>query len=77
MHNITEECDCVGAHMNPIAENIGILAGKDPVALDTACLDLVQKTSGQKLFEKGRKALAHAEKIGLGTMRYELIELFK
>lgn len=77
VHNITEECDCVGAHMEPIAENIGILAGKDPVALDTACLDLVQKTSGQKLFEKGRKSLAHAEKIGLGTVQYELIEIFK
>lgn len=75
VHNITEECDCVGAHMKPIVDNIGILAGKDPVALDTACLDLVQKSSGKKLFEMGRKSLLHAEKIGLGTMKYELIEI--
>jgi len=59
----------------PITDNIGILAGKDPVALDAACLDLVQKNSGKKLFEKGRPSLIHAEKIGLGTMEYELIEL--
>lgn len=75
VYNITEECDCLGCAMEPIADNIGILAGKDPVALDTACLDLVQKSSGEKLFEEGRVSLQHAEKIGLGTMQYELIEI--
>lgn len=75
VHNITKECDCAGTHMKPIAANIGILAGRDPVALDTACLDLIQKNSGEKLFEKGRKSLQHAEKIGLGTMHYELTEI--
>ena len=75
VHNITRECDCVGSAMKPITDNIGVLAGKDPVALDTACLDLVQKTSGEKLFDKGRIFLRHAEKIGLGTMKYELIEI--
>ncbi|WP_313340253.1 DUF362 domain-containing protein [Sedimentibacter sp.] len=73
VHNITKDCDCTGAHMKPIAENIGILAGKDPVALDTACLDIMQKNESNKLFDKGRKTLKHAEKIGLGTMEYELI----
>ncbi|WP_326909751.1 DUF362 domain-containing protein [Sedimentibacter sp. MB31-C6] len=75
VHNITKECDCAGTHMKPIAGNIGILAGKDPVAMDTACLDLVQKSSGEKLFEKGRPSLIHAEKIGMGTMEYELVEV--
>jgi uncharacterized protein len=75
VHNITEECDCVGAHMKTITDNIGILASKDPVSLDTACLDLVQKNSGQKLFEKGRKSLQHAQKIGMGTMEYEIVEV--
>ncbi|NYB75614.1 DUF362 domain-containing protein [Sedimentibacter hydroxybenzoicus DSM 7310] len=73
VHNITKDCDCTGAHMNPIAENIGILAGKDPVALDTACLDMVQQNESDMLFDKGRKTLKHAEKIGLGTMEYELV----
>ncbi len=75
VHNITKDCDCVGKPMEPIADNIGILASKDPVALDTACLDMVQSTSGEKLFEKGRTALRHAEKIGLGTMEYELVQI--
>lgn len=61
--------------MEPIADNIGILAGKDPVALDTACLDLIQKNRGKRFFEEGRPSLIHAEKIGLGTMDYEIIEI--
>ncbi|MEL7648093.1 MAG: DUF362 domain-containing protein [Sedimentibacter sp.] len=75
VHNITKECDCAGTHMKPIADNIGILAGKDPVAMDAACLDLVQKNSGKNLFDKGRTSLRHAEKIGLGSMSYEIIEI--
>lgn len=75
VHNITEECDCIGAPMKPLMDHIGVLAGTDPVALDAACLDLVQKAAGKKLFDFGRPALAHAEKIGLGTMKYELEEL--
>jgi hypothetical protein len=75
VHNITQECDCAGMHMDPITGNIGVLASKDPVALDTACLELVQKNSGEMLFDKGRTSLRHAEKIGLGTMDYELIQI--
>lgn len=77
VHNITEECDCVGCAMKPIMDNVGILAAKDPIALDTACLDLVQKSSGKKLFDKGRDSLRYAEKIGFGTMQYQLIEINK
>lgn len=75
LHAITEECDCMGLSMKPIADNIGIMAGKDPVALDTACLDILQRNSGEKLFEKGRLSLQHAEKIGLGSMQYQLVEI--
>ncbi|NMB44670.1 MAG: DUF362 domain-containing protein [Clostridiales bacterium] len=73
IHNVTKNCDCSGTLMKPITENIGVLASKDPVALDTACLDLVQENSGEMLFEKGRTGLRHAQKIGLGSMNYELV----
>lgn len=73
VHNITEDCDCTGSHMDPIADNIGVLAGKDPVALDAACLDMLQKNESDMLFEKGRKTLKHAEKIGMGSTGYELV----
>jgi len=72
--NITSECDCFGTAMKPITDNIGVLAGRDPVALDTACLDLVHKNAKKKLFDSGRTTLRHAEKIGLGTMQYEFID---
>ncbi|KAB3525892.1 DUF362 domain-containing protein [Alkaliphilus serpentinus] len=75
LHNITKDCDCMGKSMKPITDNIGILAGKDPVALDAACLDLVQENSRDKLFENGRLSLEHAEKIGLGTTKYQLFQI--
>lgn len=39
--NITPDCDCVPWSDSPIVPDIGILASVDPVALDSACLDLV------------------------------------
>lgn len=73
--NVTPECDCMGQHMHTVAEDIGVFVSKDPVAIDAACLDLLQKNSGEKLFEDGRESIIHAVKIGLGTDAYELIEL--
>ena len=75
VHNITADCDCMGQSMKPLIGHIGVLAGRDPVALDAACLDLVQQSAGKKLFDSGRAALVHAEKIGLGTAAYELEEI--
>lgn len=70
--NITRFCDCEGHPMKPIVPDIGILASRDPVAIDTASLDLVQKTKGRKIFQRGRRTLRYAEKIGLGTTDYQL-----
>lgn len=41
--NITPDCDCVPWSDAPIVSDIGILASEDPIALDQACLDLVNK----------------------------------
>jgi uncharacterized protein len=46
--NVTPDCDCVPWSDAPIVPDIGILASTDPVALDTACYDLVNKASGLK-----------------------------
>jgi hypothetical protein len=73
--NITHDCDCIGKHMDSIHGNIGVMASKDPVALDTASVDILQKKSGKDFFDKGRITLEHAEKIGLGTRKYELVKL--
>lgn len=41
--NVTPDCDCVSWSDAPIVGDIGILASKDPVAIDQASLDLVNK----------------------------------
>jgi len=81
--SVTEDCDCLRTpNMSKIVDDIGIVASTDPVAVDKAALDLVENTSGKKL-EKLLKndklqpccQLEHAERIGLGSTDYELMEV--
>ncbi len=73
--NITEYCDCYGGHMDFVAGNLGVFASTDAVAIDRACLDMLQAREGRPQFDSGRESLAHAEKLGLGSQTYELITL--
>lgn len=45
---ISPACDCYPANDIPIVGDIGILASKDPVAIDQAAADLVNNQSGNK-----------------------------
>lgn len=69
--NITNGCDCEPRKMKPAVKDLGIFASTDPVAIDRACYDLV-KENGKKF--KGFDQFSYAEKIGLGSQNYELIE---
>ncbi|MDW7669194.1 MAG: DUF362 domain-containing protein [Bacillota bacterium] len=73
--NITKKCDCIGHKMDIIADNVGVVASTDPLALDAASLDLLQNSSREKLFSEGRETLIHGEKIGIGSLDYDLIEV--
>ena len=86
MNNMSIDCDCNGNPAAPVLKDMGILASTDPVALDKACLDLVfghESTSGDDanpLIERirqmhGTHTVEYAEKIGLGTQQYKLVEL--
>lgn len=75
MMNITKDCDCIGEEMHPVAKNFGVLASTDPVALDTACIDLLQEEEHIELFNAGRESLTHAKHIHFGSSDYELITL--
>jgi hypothetical protein len=44
--DITPDCDCLPWSDAPIVSDIGIAASFDPVALDQACLDLVNRQAG-------------------------------
>ncbi|MEJ2746252.1 MAG: DUF362 domain-containing protein, partial [bacterium] len=78
---ITQECDCWGENNPIVAPDVGILASLDPVSIDKASYDLVNKACGKDIFREihpkpdGMKQLRHAEKIGLGNIDYELVEL--
>ena len=41
--DVSPFCDCHGENDMPVVPNVGILASFDPVALDKACIDLVQQ----------------------------------
>ncbi|BAW30873.1 MAG TPA: DUF362 domain-containing protein [Methanothermobacter sp.] len=57
--NVTPDCDCVPWSDYPIVPDIGILASEDPVAIDSASYDLVNRQIGlmdsilEKNFEFG------------------------
>jgi uncharacterized Fe-S center protein len=73
--NITKNCDCEGHAMKPIAKDLGVFASTDPVAIDAACLAVLDKNEGKTVFKRGRYTLEYAEKIGLGSRDYELVEI--
>ena len=70
--NITRGCDCEPLPMRAYVDDIGIFASLDPVAIDRACHDAAMK-KGKKF--AGAEQLNYAEKIGLGSNKYEIIEL--
>jgi len=41
--NVSPECDCCYWNDTPIVPNIGILASTDPIAIDRASVDLINK----------------------------------
>lgn len=88
MNNMSIDCDCVD-HPAPVKlEDYGILASTDPVALDQACIDIINQ---QKVTAKndptdllnridkqhGTHTIEWAEKIGLGSRKYKLVSIDK
>lgn len=90
--DIAPECDCFPWNGQYVAPDVGVFASMDPVAIDTAVADMIDKAPigpGSRAEELGLKPgedkfkavnaftprikLKGAEKIGMGTMDYELI----
>lgn len=74
--DITQECDCISTKNDKmISKNVGILASRDPLALDKATMDL--STDEYKFFKEHgayRDMFDYAAKIGLGNLEYELVK---
>ena len=79
--NVTRNCDCIGQVEPPLFPDIGLLAARDPVAIDQAACDLIVERTGRPIAEWcGRTLdptwqLAHGEAIGLGSRQYSLTTL--
>lgn len=83
MCNLSVDCDCCEVAEAPCMKDIGILASLDPVALDQACVDLIEKSDDpgrDHLWERiesrhGLHTIEAAEKIGCGSREYELVNV--
>ena len=82
-NNLSVDCDCDSSPADPQMGDIGILASLDPVALDKACTDLVRSSKDHgkiHLIERidsrhSMHTLDYAEQLGIGSQKYELVEL--
>lgn len=82
MANMSVDCDCCAVAEDPCMKDIGVLASTDPVALDQACIDLVYNSTDPgkdhliKRIESrnGIHTIEEAEKLKVGTRKYDLIE---
>jgi uncharacterized Fe-S center protein len=85
LNNLSVDCDCNSNPAAPEMADIGIMASLDPVALDRASVDAVynSKDPGKAaLIERmesrnGAHILTAAEKLGIGSQKYELVDLDK
>jgi uncharacterized Fe-S center protein len=77
--NITKDCDCLNKVDPPLCDDIGILAARDPVAIDRAVLDLVRERSGRTLEamsypdHDGSIQIGYGAELGLGEDRVDLV----
>jgi uncharacterized Fe-S center protein len=83
LNNLSTSCDCDARAPKALMGDIGILASTDPVALEKASIDLIYGSpeEGKKhLIERiesrgGLHQIIYAERVGLGSQKYELIKL--
>ncbi len=83
MVNLSVDCDCCGVAEDPCMKDIGLLASLDPIAIDQACIDLVNKSNdpGKEHFlervnsRNGVHTIEAAAELGFGSRDYELIEI--
>ena len=83
MNALSVDCDCDTNQGEPVMADLGIVASLDPVANDQAFIDMVWNSEdpGAKELQaridrqEGRHITEYAEEIGLGSTKYELVEI--
>ena len=82
-NRISLDCDCDSRQGDAVIGDIGIFASLDPVANDQAFLDAIWKTNEEgteSIKERidsrvGRHITEYAESLGLGSTKYELVNI--
>lgn len=82
-NRLSVDCDCDSNPAEPEMGDIGVFASTDPVALDRACYDAVKNSPDEgkaAMIERmdsrhGIHTVEAAEKLGLGSQRYVIIEI--
>lgn len=81
--NVSPSCDCSGNPKKPFVPNIGILVSTDIVAIEAAAHDLVDKAHHcNDAFLKansvsGKHQIDYAYQLGMGNIKYILIDIDK
>lgn len=83
MKDMSVDCDCCAKAEDPCLKDMGILISTDPIAIDKACLDLVENSQdpGKEHFlervnsRNGKHTIDVAYKHGFGNVDYELINI--
>ncbi len=88
LNNMTVDCDCVATPEPVKLKDYGIMASLDPVALDQACVDVIfnmEVSQGndpkplQRRIQRqhGTHTIEWAAKIGMGSLKYKLVNIDK
>ncbi|MBD3355488.1 DUF362 domain-containing protein [Candidatus Woesearchaeota archaeon] len=74
--NISKECDCANNAGPLVADDIGVLMGKDIVAIDKASVDMIYEQK-PGIFDKIHNKdpylqIDYAERLGIGEKKYDI-----
>lgn len=80
MKDITRLCDCLPDPGERVCPDIGVLYGKDIVAIDKASMDMINDKAGKDIFKEihHKSPLLHikeAEMLGMGSTQYKITRL--
>jgi uncharacterized Fe-S center protein len=89
IQDVTPDCDCAAPSGQPVVQDVGIVFSLDPVDIDKASLDLIDRAPiipgstsamppdllGNMHYTNSLIQLKTAEKLGIGTLTYKLIPI--
>lgn len=89
VQDVVPHCDCAAPSGQPVVQDVGIVFSFDPVAVDKASLDLIDRAPiipgstsvtppdllGKMHQTDSLVQLVTAEKLGVGTLKYEMVAI--